>query len=407
MSQPGQHFTRGILANLVYWQEQMSRLTDADAHLFLQEQANLLLAVEMGLALVETRPSANALLMQLFPLIERCAYWQRWLPLWETAVAAATKDVVATQSRMAQQARLLNYLGQLRRLNGQVDQAIQRHEEAQTIAQQAGDNRSLAEAWGNLALDNHARRAYDLAESYGQQALTLFATLDNAEKWQATLWNTLGLVALEQQNFAQAEIRLRQSAAIWQQLQHPTQLARILKNLGILFQQQQNYLLAGHCYQEALQHLAATDSDLDKIQVHINLGVLHFLQQQYTQAEVAFRLADSFLRRHHGSYVTQAIVAQNLGNVLVKQQRPAEALVCLQQARVLWQQLQDRLNLANTLGTLGEALGLLSDVQTAVTTYDEALALLTHYPTHPWAQKLQREFLTERAALLAQSGQPA
>lgn len=401
MTQPGQHFTRGILANLAYWQEQVCQMTDADAHLFLQEQANLLLAVEMGLALVETRPSANTLLMQLFPLIERCGYWQRWLPLWETAVAAAT------QSGITQQARLLNYLGQLRRLNGQVDQAIQRHEEAQTIAQQAGDARSLAEAWGNLTLDNHARRAYDRAESYGQQALTLFDTLDNAEKWQATLWNTLGLVALDQQDFAQAEIRLRRSAAIWQQLQHPTQLARILKNLGILFQQQQNYLLAGHCYQEALQHLAATDSDLDRIQVHINLGVLHFLQQQYTQAEVAFRLADSFLRRHHGSYVTQAIVAQNLGNVLVKQQRPAEALVCLQQATVLWQQLQDRLNLANTLGTLGEALGLLSDVQTAVTTYDEALTLLTHYPAHPWAQKLQREFLMERAALLAQSGQPA
>lgn len=401
MTRPSQHFTRGILANLVYWQEQVCQMTDADARLFLDEQANLLLAVEMGLALAETRPSANTLLMQLFPLIERCGYWQRWLPLWETAVAAAT------QSGITQRARLLNYLGQLRRLNGQVDQAIQRHEEAQTIAQQAGDNRSLAEAWGNLALDNHARRAYDLSESYGQQALTLFATLDNAEKWQATLWNTLGLVALEQQNFAQAEIRLRRSAAIWQQLQHPTQLARILKNLGILFQQQQNYLLAGHCYQEALQQLAATDSDLDRIQVHINLGVLHFLQQQYTQAEVAFRLADSFLRRHHGSYVTQAIVAQNLGNVLVKQQRPAEALVCLQQATVLWQQLQDRLNLANTLGTLGEALGLLSDVQTAVTTYDEALTLLTHYPAHPWAQKLQREFLMERAALLAQSGQPA
>lgn len=401
MTRPSQHFTRGILANLVYWQEQVCQMTDADARLFLDEQANLLLAVEMGLALAETRPSANTLLMQLFPLIERCGYWQRWLPLWETAVAAAT------QSGITQRARLLNYLGQLRRLNGQVDQAIQRHEEAQTIAQQAGDNRSLAEAWGNLALDNHARRAYDLSESYGQQALTLFATLDNAEKWQATLWNTLGLVALEQQNFAQAEIRLRRSAAIWQQLQHPTQLARILKNLGILFQQQQNYLLAGHCYQEALQQLAATDSDLDRIQVHINLGVLHFLQQQYTQAEVAFRLADSFLRRYHGSYVTQAIVAQNLGNVLVKQQRPAEALVCLQQATVLWQQLQDRLNLANTLGTLGEALGLLSDVQTAVTTYDEALTLLTHYPAHPWARKLQREFLMERAALLAQSGQPA
>lgn len=401
MTRPSQHFTRGILANLVYWQEQVSQLTDTDARLFLQEQANLLLAVEMGLALAETRPSANTLLMQLFPLIERCGYWQWWLPLWETAVAAAA------QSQIGQCARLLNYLGQLRRLNGQVDQAIQRHEEAQTIAQQAGDARSLAEAWGNLTLDNHARRAYDRAESYGQQALTLFDTLDNAEKWEATLWNTLGLVALDRQDFAQAEIRLRCSAAIWQQLQHPTQLARILKNLGILFQQQQNYLLAGYCYQEALQHLAATDSDLDRIQVQMNLGVLHFLQQQYTQAEIAFRLTHSFFQRHQGSHSLRAMAAQNLGNVLVKQERPAEAQVYFQQASMLWQQLQDELNLANTLGSLGEAWVLLGDVPTAVTAYDEALILLAHYPAHPWAQKLQREFTMEREALLAHRGQPA
>lgn len=394
MTQPTPHFIRGIAANLTYWQEQMRRLTDADARTFLQEQANLLLAVEMGLAPPETRPSTATLLLQLFPLIERCGYWERWLPLWQTAVS------VHPNNEPTQRSRLLTRLGQLRRLNGQLDQALRLHQEAEAAAHQSGDAWSLAEAWGNLALDYHAWRAYDLAESYGQQALTLFSALDNAEKWQGSLWNTLGQVSLEQQDFAQAEARLRRSAAIWQQLQQSTQLARILKNLGILFQQQQNYIVAGHCYQEALHHLAATDSELDKIQVHINLGVLHFLQQQYTQAEVAFRLADSFLRRHHGSYMTQAIVAQNLGNVLVKQQRPAEALVCLQQATVLWQQLQDNLNLANTLGTLGEALGLLSDVQTAVTTYDEALTLLARHPTHPWAQELQREFLMERAALL-------
>lgn len=398
MNQPTVHFVRGVAANLAYWQEQMRSLTDADAHLFVQEQANLLLAVEIGLVLSETRPSTCTLLYQLFPLIERCGYWERWLPLWETAVAA-TEDA-------APRARLFNYLGQLRRLNGQIDLALRCHEEAEAITQQNGDGRSLAEAWGNLTLDYHARRAYNQAESYGQQALTLFDTLDHAEKWQATLLNTLGLVALEQQDFALAESRLRRSAAIWQQLQYPTQLARTLKNLGIVFQQQQNYMVASHCYEEALQHLAATDSELDRIQVQMNLGVLHFLQQQFTQAEIAFRLTDSFLKQHNGPFPLRAIGAQNLGNVLVKQGRPAEARVCLQQAQLLWQQLQDNLNLANTLGALAETWGLLGDVATAVTTYDEALSLLAHYPAHLWAQKLHREFTQERAVLLAPGGQP-
>lgn len=395
MTQPTAHFIQGIAANLAYWQEQMRRLTDADAQAFLQEQANLLLAVEMGLALPETRPSVATLLLQLFPLIERCGYWEKWLPLWETAVS------IYPNHEPTQRSRLLTRLGQLRRLNGQLDQALRLHQEAETAAHQSGDAWSLAEAWGNLTLDYHARRAYDNAETYGKQALALFVTLPDSERWQATLWNMLGLVALERHDFALAETRLQQSLTLWRQLQLPTQLARVLKNLGVMWQQQQNFILAGHCYQEAQQHLAATDSELDKIQVEMNLGVLHFLQQRYAQAELAFRLADSFLQRYHGSYSLRAMVAQNLGNVLVKQQRPAEAQVCLQQASILWRQLQDDLNLANTLGTLGETWGLLDGGATAVAAYDEALTLLARYPVHPWAQKLQREFTQEREVLLA------
>jgi tetratricopeptide (TPR) repeat protein len=395
MTQPTPHFIRGIAANLTYWQEQMRRLTDADARVFLQDQANLLLAVEMGLALPETQPSTAILLLQLFPLIERCGYWERWLPLWETAVA------IHPNHEPAQRSRLLTRLGQLRRLNGQLDLALRLHQEAETAAHQSGDPWSLAEAWGNLTLDYHARRAYDNAETHGKQALALFATLPDSERWQATLWNTLGLVALEVHDFALAETRLQHSLTLWQQLQQPTQLARVLKNLGVMWQQQQNFILAGRYYQEAQQHLAATDSELDKIQVQMNLGVLHFLQQQYPQAELAFRLADSFLPRYQGNYSLRAMIAQNLGNVLVKQQRPAEAQVCLQQARILWQQLQDDLNLANTLGTLGEVLGMLGNVATAVVAYDEALTLLACYPAHPWAKKLQREFTQEREVLLA------
>jgi tetratricopeptide (TPR) repeat protein len=211
----------------------------------------------------------------------------------------------------------------------------------------------------------------------------------------------LGLAALEMHDFALAETRLQQSLTLWRQLQQPTQLARVLKNLGVMWEQQKNFLLAGHYYQEAQQHLAATDSELDKIQVQMNLGVIHFRQQQYNQAEHAFRLADSFLQRYYGSYSLRAMVAQNLGNVLVKQQRPDEALVYLQQSRILWQQLQDELNLANTLGTLGEVWGMLGNAATAVAAYDEALTLLARYPAHPWAQKLQREFTQEREELLA------
>jgi len=133
MNQPSPHFVQGVLANLHYWQQKISQLTDADMHYFQQEQANLMLAVKLGLQITTAQTAAAECLLLSFPLIERCGFWQKWQPLFAGAAA------VNLTNHPVLQCKLLNRLGQLHRLLRQLDQAIAIHKKAAAAAQTCGD----------------------------------------------------------------------------------------------------------------------------------------------------------------------------------------------------------------------------------------------------------------------------
>jgi hypothetical protein len=68
---------------------------------------------------------------------------------------------------------------------------------------------------------------------------------------------------------------------------------------------------------------------------------------------------------------------------------------------MLWQQLGDDLNLANTLGTLGEVFAKQTNFDNAVDFYNNALLLLAKFPENAWANKLRSEFLVEKETIAA------
>jgi tetratricopeptide (TPR) repeat protein len=176
-------------------------------------------------------------------------------------------------------------LGQLLRLGNQLEQAIAIHQKSQTLATQLQNKQALAEAWFNLSEIYRLKREYEKAETYGQKALAFFNCQTDQARWQATLLNTMGLIALDCDECLQAEARLRESVALWQLLDEPTELARVLKNLGLALQQQQKYIAAYQYYHEALEQLRRTESELDKALIILNIGTLHFVQGEYRQAE--------------------------------------------------------------------------------------------------------------------------
>lgn len=393
MTPVGARFREGIAANLTYWREVIERLTDAGTHTFIVEQANIILAVELGLGLPATQVKTAELLLLAYRFIERCGYWQRWLTVFEKATA------VDLEQPPLLTVRLLNRQGQLSRLLQQTERAMALHQQAARIAQDAGDQQALAEVWFNLSIDYWQCRDYEQADAHGQKALHIFQTEPDSQRWQASMLNTLGLISLHRDRLAEARERLQQSIALWRQFDEPTELARVLNNLANTCLAQGNPEAAHHYYQEALEQLAATGSALDKAEVLINLGALYYNRAQYDKSEIVLRQADSPAVRRSGNLRLRALLAQNLGNTLLKLEQAAEAEKHLRQSLVLWQQVEDELMLANTVGTLAEALAAQGRVETAVVHFDNALQLLDKFPANRWAQSLKEEFITGKSTI--------
>jgi tetratricopeptide (TPR) repeat protein len=204
--------------------------------------------------------------------------------------------------------------------------------------------------------------------------------------------NTLGLISLHRDRLAEAQSVCSSPLPLWRQFDEPTELARVLNNLANTCLEQDHLEAALHYYQEALEHLALTESALDKAEVLVNLGALYFKWEQYDK--VGNRAAPGRLTsvRRSGYFRLRALLAQNLGNTLLKLEQVAEAEKYLRQSLALWQQLGDELMLANTVGTLAEALAAQGQVETAVAHFDNALQLLDKFPTNRWAQSLKEEF---------------
>jgi tetratricopeptide (TPR) repeat protein len=388
MNSPASHFIAGLEANLAFWQQQIAHYDDRRGQEFMREQANIILAVKMGLALPATRATAVELLLLAFPLVERSGFWDQWRQLLSSALAIGESFPAVVQ------ARLNNRYGQLLRLMRLLKEAAAIHHKAEKIALLCKETVPIIEAeiWFNLSVDYRLLRHYDEAEKYGQQALDLFCRLPDCEKWQAAILNTLGLLALERARYPEAEEKLRHSLALWQRFNEPTEEARVLNGLALALHRQKQLEAALYYYRQALERLAMTASELDMAEVNSNLGALYFEWQEYDKAAFAFRQAQTVALHYSGNFRLRAIVAQNLGNVLLKQEQFAEAEGWLQKSRVLWQQMGDDLMLANTLGTLAELFAAMHQQHKAAQFYNEALSLLQRYPQNTWAKELMIEF---------------
>ena len=385
-------FIKSIAANIAYWTTQSQELQDETLAVLDAERENIFHAVQFGLRLPQTRAATAELALQAFLLIERRGYWREWIPILEQLLATLNDHNLPLKFR------LLKELGQLQRFERQLQAAVESHQAALAIAQQLNDKKMVAQARFNLSEDHRQKRQYREAKQYGLKALESFTTQEN-KRWMAITLNTLGLIAQSEGHFVLSEERLLKAVTLWREVLEPTELARSLNNLALTLQKQGKFTSALACYHEAATQLAQTVSELDKVKVQISLGTLYFDLEQWSKAESAFKEANSPYLLNSAHFYDRALIAQNLGNVLLKQKRFSEAEDYLRNAIHLWRQKDDHLMLANSLGTLGQVLA--RQGKKARHFLDEAISLLASYTASDQsARKLLAEFEAERLALL-------
>jgi len=387
-------YHRAVVANIAFWRERVLGVGPSADQWHSQHKA-IWQAVAAGLSCHPVQAETVAFAVELMPLLERWGVWTEWLALLETAETIELTPMLKV--------RLLLAKCRLYVLNRNFGDAVHDLEMALSLA---ANNRLMdLAALAHFGLVNAylGDKKHTLALSHGLKALELLSPAQITRR--AALYNSLGLIELERQAFAASEKRFQQALALWYEVDEPTQLARTYLNLGVVYQQQQRWEEAKRCYEQARTALAPTASLVDKLKVLNGLGALHYMTQSLSEAEAAFREGVTTANQLQGMYHLRGSLTHNLGNTLLALGRWVESRLSLEKSVRLWQQANDGLEQANSLGTLGELFEAQGEWGLAASRYEEALQLLNDYPMHPWAQKLRVEFepAQARCAAAAQS----
>lgn len=382
------HYERAVCANLRLWRQRL--LPDAEAasaDRWEGQKGAIWQAVADGLAFAAAQEEAARLAADTAVIIERWGIWTEWLPLLETAVTLTLPPNVAV--------RLLLVQGRSYFLNRNFTDAIRAQDAALALAKTQRLTPLIAQAHFHLTTSFLGSKAYDQARQHGADALRLL--LPRPSSTLASLFTTLGLIELETGDDAASEAQFQQSLALWSGLNQPTQMARACLNLGVVYQRQIRLERARACYALAYAVLAPTASEVDKLKVLNDLGALHYALKELAQAEAVFRQGAAAAQKMSGLFHLRGSLTHNLGNTLLALARWEESRFNLEKSVRLWQQANDEIEQANSLGTLGEWYELQAEWATAVAHYDQALVLLDAYPAHRWAQHLADSFRAARA----------
>lgn len=385
------HYERAVRANLRLWRQ---RLLDGAAlsDRWEMQKGAVWQAVADGLAFTSAQEEAAMLAVDSASIIERWGLWAEWLPLLETAVALNLPPDITV--------RLLLVQGRSYFLNRSFEDAARLQENALALAEAHRLTPLVASAHFHLTNTWLGSKAYTQARQHGADALRLL--LPTPSTTLASLFVTLGLIELETGDYAASEAQFQQALALWSGLNQPTQMARTCLNLGLLYQRQNRLERTRACYELAYAVLAPTASEVDKLKVLNGLGTLHFALKELPQAEAVFRQGVTAAQAMTGLFHLRGSLTHNLGNTLLALARWEESRFYLEKSIQLWQQANDEIEQANSIGTLGEWYELREEWATAVTYYDQALLLLGPYPGHQWAQHLAALFRAARARCAAQ-----
>lgn len=386
-------FVQSIQAGLRYWQTQMEDNSDEAIRRLDAECNNLYRLVQFGQRLPEMWRDTAVVALQAFYLVERRGYWPEWIPILEQAVAHWAQDDLPLKGQ------LLNRLGYLYQISRQLSQAVSRHAQAEQIARQLQDTHLLNHVLFNLCADYRNLRQYEKAEKYGLLALAGFEQQNAEDKWKAITLNELGMIAHFRGDLPLARQRLETAAALHRRNGQPTDLLRTLNNLIAVSRTEKNYDLALAYYQEATRYFDKISSEFDKTVFETALGGTLFELGRYSEAEAAFRRANSAYLQRSSHIYYRALVWQCLGKTLLEQNRLEEAEGCLQESADLWSVADDGLMTANTLGALGELYEAKNQPELATTYLDRALQHLDSYPDDATAVRLKAEFLALKNSL--------
>jgi len=382
-------FLQQIAANITYWQQVAADLSDETLARIDREKQNLFRAVSYGLKRRETVAESLALIVALFPLVERRGYWQEWLSVLEEALQRCPEQDIYMQ------AALLSQIGFLHQLLHEYPRSITVLKEAVALAETTGAADTLANATYYLASSYNFVKKYQLSVEYLERARAAFAAAGLLEqpKKKAAIFSLQGRNAQGMGEYDQAIAAYKNAIHYWEEAGEHIYAVRIWNNLGNSYKANGNPEAALACFDAAEEALTATVSEDERIRIATNRGNCYYQMAAWEAAEAALRQAERMLRgRLFGSNrFDMALVHNNLAAVLLELERLDEADEHAVQSIAMWEVLHNRIMMANSTGVRGEIAVAQQDWAAARTHFEAAINGLAAVPEDMWAQERRAE----------------
>ena len=385
-----QTFIVGVQNSLEYWGMLLDEGKGETSSLLHKEKRSIERSIHIGLQIIETEISAAQVLLKIFPLIERWKILSQWLPLF----TRATNQIKTGRLQL----QLQNRLGQLYRLSYQTKKAIEIHSKVLArISNPYADLVFSARIHFNLCEDFRFVQSFPKARYHASKCLAYLNELDNCDlALKASIYNSLGLICLEQGqylnaiNFAQAAIE------IWEKTTQHTECGRTYNTLALAYQQEGKFFHARRYYHLALDKLAQTNSKVEQLRVSVGLSWLEVEQGNYIEAKILLWDAIQEAKVISADASTKGLLYTNLGNTYIRLEDFELANTAFRTSIMYWQKIDNIMMIGNSVGGIGDVLGAEGNYVKAIKKYNKAIHILEKYPNNTWATNCLIEFKNKK-----------
>lgn len=309
-------------------------------------------------------PYASRILVQLAPKLEQEGHRDAWLTFLARGIQRSK-----LHHDLATAAELQLQLGILYQFLGKFDGAVAEFSLSLAAHENLGASARQAKVLNRLAYVERLQRRYDEATHHLAAAQTMLDA-DDAE-WAYTYF-VQGAIALDQGAWAQAESLFRQSLYLWEQQGEQRMIAWSWTNVGTAVRRLARYDEAIDCYTRAIAIFDAVNDVLHKATASLNLGNVYEALGQYEQAHELYMRAEVVFRELQDDY-RLAIIYTNIGIVHRHLKNWAWSRMSLLDAIERWQLLGNTKSATNATMELGLLYMVRGQYEHAITKFHVAL----------------------------------
>ncbi len=331
------------------------------------------------------------LLLKLFSLSHKTHHTDKWLKMAPQVLTHAKTSTLDPNLRV----KLLNRMGQTYRIQGQLDDAYNTHQQALDLCEKeiADDDFCIADCYYHLAECHREAHQHEKALEFSKAVTERPGFATYPASFQATAHNLCGLTHQQLEQYPQAIKAFERAIEIWGGLDETVELARSKSNLGYLYLETEKFDLAHDHLTRAIE--LNRNNPIEQGTVFNKLGIFHAMQGDLDVAIEHWQNGKATLNRSQQALTVLAgRISHNLGYAHLRKSNFVAADGELKTAVLNWKKLNNQFELARSLSATGELYHAWGKHRAAVEYFDKVLAILQNFPSET---EFREETLREKA----------